>query len=483
MTRPEAARLDRRSQGGTVVKVDYLFKHGTVMTMDAERRIIEDGGLAVQGNRIVEVGKTAELKAKYQANREIAAAGRILLPGFINIHNHSFNLFTRFMNIPMDGVNPADFGDVLTRWYWPKVEDNNTLEIAYLGALLCASEMLQRGVTTTADMLEGARVIPGGLEEVARGFLEAGLRGVISFEASERVSKEHGELGLAENVRFIEKWNKGPESTITGRLSIHTAFSCSPEYLRLVREWADQLQAGIQLHIAQSPYEVEFIKTRHKRPGPVYLLDEMGLLGPDVLAAHCIYVTDPEIEILARRGVNISYNVKSNQRAANGVAPVPKFMAAGINVGLGVDGINIMDMHELMTHCAYTIRNHYLDRNLIPAQRALEMATINGAKALQLEDQLGSLEAGKKADLIMVDTRGKTHLTPMFNIWEAAAFAARGSDVEFVMVDGRVKVEDYCLQHVEVEKMLAEVEGKAKDFLEKINATPVLPSWRLTTVG
>lgn len=465
------------------MQVDYLFKHGTVITMDAEGRIIEDGAVAVKGNRIVEVGTTNELEAKYRANKVVEATKRWIMPGFVNIHNHSFNLYTRYMSIPMEGVNPKDFGDVLTRWYWPKVEDNNTHEIAYLGALLCAAEMLQHGVTTTADMLEGARVIPGGLEEVAKGFLEAGIRGVLSYEASERVSREHGLLGHEENVRFVQKWNSLPDSTITGRLSVHTAFSSSPEYLRMVREWADKLKVGIQLHIAQSPFEVEYIQKHHRRKGPVYLLEEVGFLGPDVIAAHCIYVTEPEIEILKERDVKISFNVKSNQRAANGVAPVPKFLEAGLTVGLGLDGINIMDMHEMMTHCAFALRNHYLNRNLIPAKTALEMATINGAKALQMEKEIGSLEAGKKADLIMVDTRGKVHLAPVFNIWEAAAFAARGSDVEFVMVDGQVKVEGYQLKTVDVPQLIEEVERTAAAFLERINATPVVPSWHLSTLS
>lgn len=465
------------------MQVDYLFKHGTVITMDRERRIIEDGAVAVKDNRIADVGTTKDLEAKYQAKEVIDASKRFIMPGFVNIHNHSFNLYTRFMTIPMDGVNPADFGDVLTRWYWPKVEDNNTLEIAYLGGLLCAAEMVQHGVTTTADMLEGANVIPGGLDQVAKGFMEAGLRGVLSFEASERVSKEHGELANQENVQFIKKWNKVPDSTLTGRLSVHTAFSCSPEYLQMVREWADKLQAGIQMHIAQTTYEVEFIKKHHGHTGSVFFLDDLGFLGPDVIAAHCIYVSDREIEILKDKDVKISYNVKSNLNAANGVAPVPKFIEAGLTVGLGLDGINIMDMHEMMTHCAFTIRNHHLDRTLMPPETVLEMATINGAKALQMEDEIGSLEPGKKADLILVDTRNKVHLTPVFNIWTAAALAARGSDVELVMVDGQIKVKDYCLLNVDVPHLIKEVERTARDFSARIDRTPVRDSWKLSTIS
>ena len=203
------------------------------------------------------------------------------------------------------------------------------------------------------------------------------------------------------------------DSTITGRLSVHTAFSSSPEYLQMVREWADKLQAGIQMHIAQTTYEVEFIKKHHGHTGSVFFLDDLGFLGPDVIAAHCIYVSDREIEILKDKDVKISYNVKSNLNAANGVAPVPKFIEAGLTVGLGLDGINIMDMHE-MTHCAYTIRN-LSDRTLMPPEMVLKWPPSTG-RSFTMEDQIGSLEPGKKTDLIMVDTRNKLHLTPIFNI-------------------------------------------------------------------
>ncbi len=461
--------------------VDLLLTRALVITMDPGRRIIEDGAVAVRGSHIADLGTTEELLQKYRADRTLGLSGRIVMPGFVNLHNHGFNLYTRFMTIPMEGVDPSDFGDVLTRWYWPKVEDTNNHELTYLGNLLCCSEMLLHGVTTTADMLEGANVIPGGLKQVKKAFLEAGMRGVLSYEASERVSREHGQLGNSENVEFVREHN-GKDGLVTGRMAVHTAFSASPAYLRQVRRYADELGCGIQLHIAQSPYEVEFIRKHHGVPGSVHLLEREGFLGPDVVAAHCIYVSDEEIDILARRDVKISFNVKSNQRAGNGVSPVHKFLSRGMTVGLGLDGINIMDMHEMMTHAAFLTRIHNVDRTLLPAKQALEMATIDGAAALGMKDEIGSLEPGKKADIIVIDTRGKPSMHPMFNIWEAAAFAARGKDVEMVVVDGRIVVEQGKLLTVDVPGMLDEVYRTAEEWLNVINATPVAASWRLTTI-
>lgn len=461
--------------------VDLFIEGGTVISVDAARRVISGGAVAVDGGRIVEVGHVSDLASRYRGRRSIDAQGMLVMPGFVNAHNHTFNLLTRYASVPMEGVDPSDFGDVLTRWYWPKFEDNNTHETAYYGALLCCAEMLLHGVTCSADMLEGARVIPGGLDQVARAFLETGMRGVLSYEASERVSAEHGRLGNAENVDFVEKWN-GRDGLLRGKMAVHTAFSSSPSYLRSVRELADRYGCGIQLHIAQSPYEVDFIRRHHGYPGSVFFLESLGFLGPDVVASHNIYISEEEVDILARRGVKISFNVKSNQRAGNGVAPVAEFLRRGMTVALGLDGVNIMDMHEMMTHAAFLVRVTTRDRTLVPAAKALEMATIDGARALGLEAEIGSLEAGKKADIILVDCRGKPHLSPLFDPVEAAAFAARGSDVHTVIVDGRVVVEGGRLLTVDLGALLPEVERVAREYLERVRSTPVVPRWELSTL-
>ncbi|MFW6381429.1 MAG: amidohydrolase family protein, partial [Bacillota bacterium] len=340
----------------------------------------------------------------------------------------------------------------------------------------------QRGVTCTADMLEGANVVEEGIDRVAEAFREAGIRGYLAFESSERVSKEHGEKGLQKNIDFARKWNS-KDDLIKGTMAVHTAFSASPEYIKKTREAADELNTPLQIHIAQSPFEVEFIKENMGYPGPVYLLEDAGFLGSDVIAAHCIYLEEEEIDILAEHGVNISFNPKSNQRAANGVCPVPEFKKRGMNVGLGLDGINIMDMHEMMVHAAYMIRTANLDRNLLPPREVLEMATVNGARALGIEDEVGSLEEGKKADIIFVQMEGREHLTPIFDIWEAAAFGARGSDVKMVMVDGEIVVEDNKIKNVAVNELLQEVRQAATEFKEKILSTPVAADWELTTIN
>lgn len=458
---------------------DYIFEHGLIVTMDKEGRIIEDGAVVVEGNRILAVGKTHDIKKNYHAEERINVEGKVVMPGLVTTHNHMYNSLTRYMKIPVPHEIYVNFGERLTRWWWPKIEDTCTKDDVYIGTLLAAAEMLKRGITCTADLQEGQNIIPGALDYSAKAVEEIGIRACLSFEATDRVSYEKGQLGLRENEEFVKKWNYKKDSRIRGMIGVHTAFSCHPETLMKAREMADRHKCGIQIHIAQSTYEVKVIREKYGVDGSVEFLDKIGFLGPDVNAAHGIYISKKEIEIWKRNNVGLSFNVKSNTLGANGLPPVVELLKAGCKVGLGIDGVNIFDMFELMLLAAAVVRVYYLDRSLLSAKELLEMATIGGAKVLLLENEVGSLEPGKKADIIVINFSKAPHLTPIFNELDALAFSVRGTDVETVMVDGRLVVQDKKLLTMDEQKIVDEAKEAAIKYQERAIAAPIQPPWSL----
>ncbi len=460
----------------------YLIKGGIVVTMDPQRRILQDGAVLVEGNRIRAVGPAAEVAAGARVDRVINATGHFVIPGLINAHNHLYSMLTRYMIIPVGELAGQPFGARLTRFWWPKIEETATRETAYVGTLLGGLEMLRRGCTCTADLLEAPNAIPGGLMQVARAFEQLGMRGVLSVEASERISAENGQLGLEENANLVRHYSD-PDSRIKGRIGVHTPFSSSPRFLRQARDLADQLGVGMQIHVAQSTYEVDYIREKQGARGSIYLLEDIGFLRPDLVAAHCIYIEPGEIDLIAKRDVKISFNIKSNANAANGLAPVREMMEKGVTIGLGVDGINVLDMFEMMVHAAYCVRLHYLNRELIPWKRALEMSTIEGARVLNIEHELGSLEPGKKADIVLIKYAGKPHLNPVEDVYAAVASGARGTDVEMVLVDGRIVVEGGQVTTVDADEVIRLAVAEAKAYKARIEQMPISPPWELPTLG
>ncbi|MEM2890033.1 MAG: amidohydrolase [Candidatus Hadarchaeum sp.] len=459
--------------------VDFIIEHGFLVTMDQMDRIIEDGALVVEGNRILAVGKTPEIKKKYHAEEVIDASGKAIMPGFVTPHNHMYNSLTRYMDIPLQSEVASDFGSLLTRWWWPKIEDTCTKEDVYTGVLLASVEMLKNGITCTADLQEGQNLLPGALDSAGRACDEAGIRAFLSFETTDRVSLAKGKMGLKENENFIKKRNYKKDARVQGMMGVHTCFSCTPETLKKAREIADKHRCGIQIHIAQSTYEVEMIKKKYQVDGSVEFLDSIGFLGPDVDAAHGIYISKKELEIWRRNNVGLSFNIKSNAFYANGLAPAVELIKRNGKVGLGIDGVNIYDMFELMTFSMAILRLYYLDGGLLPAKQALHLATMGGAKVLGRDKEIGSLEPNKKADIIIVDFSGKARLTPALNKLEVLAFSCRGSDVDTVIVDGKIVVENKKVLTVDEEKLLERAQRQAERYQERAIETPINPVWKL----
>lgn len=415
--------------------VDIFIEGGIVLTMDKNRRIIENGAVAIEGKRIAAVGKADEIKKKYKADKVIDATGRIVMPGLICTHCHTHGQASLGMPVEI----PPNFYDVLKNWWWPMIEDQLTKEDVYVISRFSCMEMIKSGITCVVDDMEAPNALPGVLESEAKAFLETGMRGILGFEATERISEENGRLGIQENLSFIKKWNKNADTRIRGMHCVHTIFTCSPEMLKRVRELADKYGGGIQLHLEESVYEVEYCKKQYGKL-PVEYLSDLGFLGPDVLAAQCVHITEKEIRILAEKGVKVSHNLQTNMEIGAGIAPIPKMLDAGVTVTVGNDGF-FLDMFENMRSVSLVHKGYLRDPDILPAKKVLEMTTIDGARGIGLENEIGSLEVGKKADLIVLKLMSPTPVNPE-NIYSQIIYLANSNNVEITIIDGEVIMEN-----------------------------------------
>lgn len=413
------------SSSGT--SVDLLITGGAVVTMDGERRIFDNGFVAIRGERIIDVGEIGALKARgYRAKQTIDARGKIVLPGLINAHTHVPMVLFRGI---ADDLNLQDW---LTKYIFPAEAKNDTREFVVAGTQLGLAEMIRGGITTYADMYYFEDAIA---EETKR----AGMRGilgetVIDFPVAD--NKTWAEA-MAYSEKFLTRW-KG-DSLITAAIAPHAPYTVSTEHLNEVRALAEKLDAPILTHLAEAPTETEFIaKTYNTRPA--MYLERINFLSPRLLAAHVVHVNDEDIAILKRREVGIAHCPQSNMKLASGTAPVPAMLKAGLRLGLGTDGAASNHDLSLWEEIDSAAKLHKLisgDPTAVPAQEALAMATIGGARALHMEKEIGSLESGKRADVILVDMNA-LHLTPMYNFYSHLVYAVKASDVSDTIVNGRV---------------------------------------------
>ncbi|MDH5443540.1 MAG: amidohydrolase family protein [Hadesarchaea archaeon] len=433
--------------------VDVLIKDGRIITMDPQRHVLDRGSVVIEGDKIVSVGK----EVKVRADTVIDARGKAVLPGLINAHTHLSMTLLRGVADDME-LDPW-----LKTKIWP-IEKNLRAEDCYVGALLGCLEMIKSGTTCFADQYFF-------MEDVARAVEKAGIRGVLSYGIIEQGDPKKRKSEIQAGEKLVKTCHGMANGRILTMFGPHAPYTCSPECLAQVKELAKKYKVGIHTHIAESKWEVEeIIKKYGKRP--VEHLDAIGFLGSEVLAAHCVQLTGQEIRILHDRGVKPVHNPVSNMKIACGVSPVPEMLAAGIPVALGTDGAasnNALDMFSEMKFAALLNKVDKFDPTVMPAQSVLEMATVNGARALGLGENLGSLEVGKKADLILVDFR-KPHLTPLHNVISHLVYSATGSDVDTVIVEGKVIMQGRRVLTLEEDKVLKEAQKAADDLLARKEA-------------
>jgi 5-methylthioadenosine/S-adenosylhomocysteine deaminase len=440
-------------------KVDWLVTGGTVLTMDAQRRVIEDGAVAIRGDSIVAVGLRADIENGFEAAQTIDARGALVLPGLINGHAHAAMSLFRGL------ADDLSLDEWLQKYIFPAEARNVTPDFVEWGTKLGVLEMLRGGITTYADMYYFEDV-------VARVTKEAGMRGVlgetiIDFPAPDNKTPRDA---FAYTQKYLDHWKDDP--LIIAAVAPHSIYTCSEKTLQDAAALARHNGAPILIHIAEAQFELEQSRAKHGAT-PVAYLERAGILGPDVVGAHCVWVDQADIATLTHFNVGCINNPSSNMKTAAGVMPVPEMLAAGEPIGLATDGAasnNNQDMFEEMDLAAKLQKVTRMDPRALPAKQVVEMATINGARALHLEKIIGSLEVGKKADLILVDT-GAPHATPIYDVYSELVYALKATDVRTVVIAGKLVMKDRRMLTLDEKQILA----KAEEYKKKITSSLAAP--------
>ncbi|MEW6173368.1 MAG: amidohydrolase [Bacillota bacterium] len=405
--------------------MDILIK-GVVIPVTGPTDVVRDGALAVRDGEIVYVGPADGVPAGFEAAKVIGGPEMAVLPGFVNAHTHAaMTLFRGY-------ADDLPLMKWLAEAIWP-LEDKLEAGDVYWGTMLACAEMLLGGTTTFADMYFF-------MDDVARAVEQSGIRASLS----------RGLIGLnpnaaealAENRELVLKWHGKAGGRITCMLGPHAPYTCPPDYLEKVIKAAGELGVGVHIHVSETLHEVEEIGKQYGC-SPVALLAKVGLLDLPVLAAHCVHLLPEDIVVFAEKGTAVAHNPESNMKLASGVAPVTRLLNAGVTVGLGTDGAasnNNLDMLEEMRSAALLQKVATGDPEALPAYKTLEMATMGGARALGLQDKVGTLEPGKRADVVLLDLR-RPHFYPPHDVLAHIVYAAQAGDVHTVLVDGKMVVE------------------------------------------
>jgi len=431
-------------------KTDILI-HGCIVLPMNDKDCVKDGMLLIKNGKIAFVGKSAPVNS-IEADVKINAKGKVALPGLINCHTHI--PMTLFRGVAED----QELDTWLKQTIWP-LEAKLGQEDVYAGALLGCLEMVKSGTTCFADMYfhEGM---------VAKATEKSGLRGVLAQGVFEAGNKMRGERLLAEGVDFAKRFNGYANDRVITMLGPHSAYSCNQDMLSRISKKASELNVGVHMHLAES--EAMFWEFEKKYGfSEVEFLDKMGFLRGHVLAAHCINLSRDDMLILSKRGVNVVHVPVANMKLGLGAAKIKDLTSLGVNVSLGTDGPasnNSLDMFETMKVAALLQKLTYQNPKAMPAYEVLKMATINGAKALGLEKDIGSLEVGKKADIVLVDL-SKPHLKPLHNIYASIVYSAHGSDVDTVIVDGKILMENRHVKTLDEQAVMEKAEKAALDLL------------------
>jgi len=437
-------------------RVDLIVTGGIVVTMDSGRAILQDGSVAVRGDSIVAVGPRAEIEARYQSAQVIDARGHLVLPGFINGHTHV--PMTLFRGLHDD----VTLNDWLYKYIFPAEAKNVNEEFVRWGTRLAAAEQIHAGVTTFADMYYFE-------DAIAEETKTAGMRGVlgetfIDFPAPD--NKSEAEM-LAYTEKFLKRWQGDP--LIHAAAAPHAIYTCSKKTLQDSATLARKYHAPILIHVSEMKKEREDSEKANGM-SPVAYLDKIGVLGPDIVAAHCIFVDEADRKLLSERGVGCVHNPSSNMMIASGVSPVAEMRAAGVAVGLGTDGPagsnNDLDLMEEIDLAAKLAKISKMDPLALNAKAVVEMATIDGARALHMEKEIGSIEAGKKADFVLISLN-EPNAVPMYDVYAQIAYSLKGSDVDTVVIGGRVVMRDRKLLTIDEAKVLE----KAREYGKSVKAS------------
>jgi 5-methylthioadenosine/S-adenosylhomocysteine deaminase len=434
--------------------VSLVVTNGVVVTVDRDKRVVQRGGVAIDGRDIVAVDTAERIAAGYRGGDTIDAAGGVIMPGLVNTHTHAPMVLFRGL------ADDLALMDWLQKYIFPAEAKTVSPEFVRAGTRLAALEMIESGTTTYTDMYYFE-------DEIARATKAAGLRGVlgetiIQFPVADAKTPADS-LALAE--RFAKEFAN--DDLITPAVAPHAMYTNDTETLKACRALADRLHIPLITHLAETNDEVKTANEKYHMTPTAYL-ESIGFFGPRTLVAHAVHVTPADIQILAARHVGVSHNPESNMKLASGIAPVESMRRAGVVVGLGTDGAasnNDLDMFEAMRQAAFLHKLVNDDPRAIPAPVAIEMATIDGARALGMEKEIGSLEPGKRADVIVV-SMASARQTPMYDAVSHLVYVTRGDDVRTTIVNGRVLMREGKVLSLDEPTVLAE----ARAYADKVRA-------------
>ena len=460
--------------------MDLLITGGTIITMDPERRIIHRGAVGIEGQRITAVGSAAEVETLGPAQRRIDASGKVVFPGLINTHTH---LFQTLLKGPADDRQLEDwFRNVVGPAACALTEED-----CYRAAVVGCLEAIRSGTTTVKDFMY-VHPRPGLSDAVVKGMWETGIRGVFVrgyIDYGEEYGVPPGLIQstdevLADCERVAKRYHGSDDGRITVRFGPCMIWSCTKEGLQATQRLAADLGVALTMHIAETPFSVQNAMQRFG-VGDLAFLERIGFLETPTLAVHCVHLIDRDVRILKAKRAAVSHNPTSNMYLGAGIAPIPQMLLAGVTVGLATDGPasnNNQNMIEALKFAALLHKVHALDPTALTAEQALEMATIGAARALGLEHEVGSLEPGKRADVVIADLR-TVHAAPVHHPVSTLVYAAVGSEVETVLIDGRIVMEEGRVLTINEEEALAEAQRAADGLLARAGiAPPQTRRWR-----
>jgi 5-methylthioadenosine/S-adenosylhomocysteine deaminase len=433
---------------------DLLIRNGTILTMNPQNSVFEKGLLGITADTIVYVGKGD--KKGFHAKKVIDANGGIILPGLINGHTHAA------MSLYRGIADDLPLMEWLNNYIFP-LESKTNADFVYAGSLLACAEMIMSGTTTFSDMYIFE-------EEAARAAKAAGMRCVVGEVLYDFDSPNYGPVadGIRYTENLIERWQNDPLVSVA--VEPHALFTCSPDLLQAANNLAIEYQVPLITHLAETESESIQIQEKYGK-SPVQHLLSLDILGSHLIAAHCVQLNGDDIGILAENGVKVIHNPESNMKLASGIAPVPEMLSRGITVGLGTDGPasnNDLDLFGEMSTAAKIHKLKTGDTTVMDAVTVLRMATIEGAKALGIGDITGSLEKGKKGDIIIVDMN-KPHLVPVYNPYSHLVYSARGSDVSHTIINGRPVMAERRILTMEVDELIRNAFTKSREISRMIS--------------
>jgi 5-methylthioadenosine/S-adenosylhomocysteine deaminase len=450
--------------------MSLLLKNGTIITLNNKDRIIQDGAVYVERNKIIDVGSTSRVVRERNADHVIDARNQLILPGLINAHAHLSDILVRGLGSDLPLLT------WLKRLIWPFFAEAKAEEIFY-GELLGCLEAIESGTTSVIENYYPHREKGRNIDHVGKAFQEAGLRAVLARGYHDRAGMipdyfvEGEEEVLREYRRIIRNWNGGADDRIRVCVSPVDLLFCTPSSIKTIYEMARQNEITMHSHVAESISEVNLVKKEYGN-GYIEVLNKLGVLGPHFQAAHSVWVDEGEMDILAQTGTVVVHNPASNMYLGSGIAPIPRMIRKGVNVALGTDGAccnNSLDMFESIKLAALIHKGSALRPEIIHAHDVLKMATVNGSKAMGMGNRIGSIDIGKIADIILLD-RKATSVAPMHDPIASIVYSAKSSNVKTVIVDGRIIMQDRNILTMNKEKVVEKAIEKAEDLVERVPA-------------